>query len=161
MNTIELSVRTLALLLAVVAPFACVAAYGWTDSYSQYWNTPLQPVFVLSNIVTAYYLFDSEKWKVPAIFLILLISFSVEKYLQMHNWMAVCFFVGCLGPLWITNHFRWILWPYLACIAVVFYDMLLAELIAISCLVLFHGLMLYKYKRLNKQKQINNEQNER
>ena len=161
MGRVELSVRTLALLLASVAPLMCVAAYGWGFSYSQYWNTPLQPVFILSNIITAYYLFDSERWKAPAIFLVLVVSFSVEDYLVVHNLMAISFFVACIGPLWVSNRFKWIVWLYIACTALIFYDMLLAELAAINCLVLFHGLMLYKYKRLNKQKQINNEQNER
>ena len=119
MSKIELSIRTATLILTIIAPFACIATYGWEYSYSQYWNTPLQPLFILSNIITAYYLFDSERWKIPA------------------------------------------LWPYLVCIVIVFYDLLLAEILAMGCLVLFHGLMLYKYKRLNKQKQINNEQNER
>ena len=161
MSRVELSVRTLALLLALVAPLACVATYGWEHSYSQYWETPLQPLFILSNIITAYYLFDSDRWKVPAIFLVLLVGFSVEDYVNTHNIFAIAFFIACAIPLWTTNHFKWILTPYLACTMLVFYDMLLAELIAVSCLVLFHGLMLYKYKRLNKQKQINNEQNER
>ena len=75
--------------------------------------------------------------------------------------MAVAFFISCAVPLMITNHFKWILAPYLFCIGLVFFDMLLAEIIAISCLTLFHGLVLYKYKRINKQKQINNEQNKR
>jgi len=157
----ELSVRTSALLLALIAPLACIAIYGWEYSYSQYWETPLQPLFILSNIITAYYLFDSERWKVPAIFLVLLIGFSVEDYVSIHNLMAVCFFLACVVPLTTTNHFKWILKPYLACTILVFYDMLLAEILSIACLVLFHGLMLYKYKRLTKQKQINNEQNER
>ena len=161
MGKIELSVRTLALLLAVVAPFACIATYGWEYSYSQYWNTPLQPLFILSNIITAYYLFDTERWKIPATFLILLIGFSVQDYTIIHNLMAVAFFISCAVPLMITNRFKWILGPYLFCIGLVFFDMLLAEIIAISCLTLFHGLVLYKYKRINKQKQINNEQNKR
>jgi hypothetical protein len=161
MSKIELSIRTATLIITIIAPFACIATYGWEYSYSQYWNTPLQPLFILSNIITAYYLFDSERWKIPAVFLTLLVGFSVEDYLSIHNLMAVSFFLACVGPLWLTNHFKWILWPYLVCIVIVFYDLLLAEILAMGCLVLFHGLMLYKYKRLNKQKQINNEQNER
>ena len=168
----ELIIRWLVIAIAVLTPFICVFVYEsgglWRledsrvgISYSSYFLTPLQPLFILSNAITAFYFFDAEKWKAPAVLLILLTAFSLEYYHTIHNLLAVAFFLSCLEPLWNTNHYRWVIVPYIAAAVVWWHDMMIAEVIAILSLATHHGLVLHKMSKLNKLKQINHEQNER
>jgi len=154
MTRTELTLRTAAIALAVISPIICIWSQGLMFSYSQYWSTPMQPLFITANAITAYYFFDLEKWKMPAFMLLLLTAFSVESYSTLHNVLAVAFFITSLVVLAKSNHFKWIVYAYLASLGMLWYNMMIAETLAITVLALYHGLVLYKIKRIQKQKQI-------
>jgi len=168
MSRSELIIRWIVIGIAALSPIACFVAYKsgtlwrWEDhriglSYSSYFLTPLQPIFILSNVLTAYYFFDAERWKAPAILLLLLTAFSLEHYHIIHNILAVAFFIACLEPLWNTNHYRWMMFPYLIALPIFSLDMMTAEVLAILSLTAYHALVLHKMSKLNKLKQINHE----
>jgi hypothetical protein len=153
----ELLLRSTAIAIALFAPYICMISQGLAKSYSSYWETPIQPLFILTNAITSYYLFDAERWKAPAFLLLTLTAFSVEMYSTLHNILAVAFFLSCLDPLSHTNHYRWIIIPYVGSVLLVPINLLLAETTAINALVGYHALMLYQMHKISKQKQINNE----
>ena len=157
MNRGELFLRSTAIAIALVAPYICMLSQGLAISYSSYWDTPVQPLFIITNAITSYYLFDAERWKAAAFLLLMLTAFSVEMYSTLHNILAVAFFLSCLDPLSHTNHYRWIIIPYVGSVLLVPINLLLAETIAINALVGYHALMLNQVYKISKQKQINNE----
>tara|TARA_R110000803_G_scaffold188606_1_gene251069 strand:+ start:1519 stop:1992 length:474 start_codon:yes stop_codon:yes gene_type:complete len=157
MSKLELSLRTLAIAMAIIVPIICISTQGLLRSYSQYWETPMQPFFIISNVVTAYYFFEYDRWKPSACLLLLLTAFSVSSYGTIHNVLAVLFFVSSFIALLKSNHYSWAVIPYTVALILLFFNMMLAETLAISVLALYHGLILYKIKRINKQKQINHE----
>ena len=157
MSKLELSLRTLAIAVAIIVPIICISTQGLLISYSKYWETPMQPLFILSNVITAYYFFEYDQWKPSACFLLLLTAFSVTNFGPVHNVLAVLFFLSCFVTLVRSNHFGWTVIPYTASLLLLGYNMMIAETLAIGVLSLYHGLILFKIKRINKQKQINHE----
>ncbi len=153
--TNEYVVRTTVLCLALMTPFICLICYGYMISLSQYWNTPLQPLFILSNVATAHYFFSMPRWRASAILLILLTAFSVTMFGALHNIFAIMFFIVTVIPLAMHNHYRFCLWLYLTALLILPFSMTIAEIIAITVLCLFHALVLRKVYTLNKQR--NNE----
>ena len=155
MNRLELTIRTLAIAMALIVPIVCILTQGLLKSYSQYWDTPMQPLFILTNIITAYYFFEYDRWKPSACFLLLLTAFSVSSFGTIHNVLAILFFLTSFIALIKSNHFSWTVIPYTAALVMLSYNMMIAETLAINVLALYHGLILYKIKRINKQKQVN------
>lgn len=146
----EYAIRMAVIFFAALAPYICLFSYGYLNSLSQYWNTELQPVFVFANALTSYYLYTMDNWKWSALCLLLLTAFSVEMYPDLHNFLAVAFFIITIVPLWKANHFKWTFWVYLSSLIVLPWSMLFAEIIAINALCLYHGLLLRKAQRLTR-----------
>jgi hypothetical protein len=136
------TLRLLVIFFACVTPIICITFEGYLGSLSSYWETDLQPLFILANATTSYYLFGLPKWRVSACFLLLLTAFSVENYRVVHDVLAIIFFISNLYPLYKTHHFRSIFWIYLSSLLIMPFDMLLAEIVAIWTLCLYHGLVL-------------------
>ena len=44
--------------LSFITPFVMLFSYGKLDSISSYWDTPLQPLFILTNALTTYVFMD-------------------------------------------------------------------------------------------------------
>ena len=153
----ELFLRSTAIAIALVAPYICMLSQGLAISYSSYWDTPVQPLFIITNAITSYYLFDAERWKAAAFLLLMLTAFSVTMYPVIHNVLAIAFFVSCLDPLLHSNHHRWIAVPYIGSVVLVPISPMLAETAAINTLVGYHALTLSRMYKISKQKQINNE----
>ena len=152
MNRFELTIRTLAISLAIIVPIICILTQGLLKSYSQYWETPMQPLFILSNVITAYYFFEYDRWKPSACLLLLLTAFSVTDFGIIHNILATLFFLTCLIALTKTNHYSWAVVPFTGSLLILMYNMMIAETLAIGVLALYHGLILYKIKRIQVQK---------
>ena len=57
--------RLLTILMASTYPYLCLLIHGYEPSLSSYWQTPLQPVFILANIATAYYFLQMKNWEIP------------------------------------------------------------------------------------------------
>ena len=154
MSRLELTIRTLAIVLAAVVPFVCIATEGVLTSYSWCWDTPMQPYFILANMITAYYFYDSSRWKLPGILLLLLTVFSVSDFGTLHNLLSTVFFLSCYITIKTSNHFNWLSYVFLASMLLLAYNIMIAEIFAILILALYHGLILYKIQRIQKQKPI-------
>ena len=144
-------IRLGVLVLASLSPIICLL-YEYRPSLSSYWNTEMQPLFIIANVLTSYYLYQIKNWRPSALLLLLLTAFSVNLYPYIHNSLAILFFVVNLYPLKMTNHYKWVVWIYVSSIAVLPFNMLGAEIIAIWSLCIHQGLMLRKLNKLNQNK---------
>ena len=141
--------RIAVILLATISPFICLIYYGYLPSLSSYWDTNLQPLFIIANAATSYYLYSIKDWKISALMLLLLTSFSLTLFPQVHNILAVAFFIINVYPLVKTNHFKWCIWPYLGSLVVLPWSMTISEIIAIDTLCVYHMLLLIKAASLS------------
>ena len=138
--------RLFVIVLAILQPFIIYFYCGELSSISQSWETDLQFLFILTNALVSYFFFELDDWKIPAMFLLLLTSFSVPDYFWLHNIFAILFFVTCLVPLYLTKRFKFYLPIYLLSILFwVFNGFFWMETWGILTLCTYHlHLMLYK-----------------
>jgi hypothetical protein len=143
-----------AVALAIISPFILIFFGGKIlPSLSSYWMTDLQPLFIVTNAITSYYMFSAKRWRVSSLFLLLLTAFSVELFPQFHNVTAIIFFLANLYPMFTLKRFRWVTYVYLATLPIFFYSILWGEVIAIVILAGYHGAVLYNYRKINTQRQ--------
>jgi len=136
--------------LSFITPFVMLFSYGKLDSISSYWNTPLQPLFILTNSLITYIFMGLPKWRLSALFLFLLTMFSLEYYNDIHNILAIIFFIVNIYPLYSLHKYRFLCIPYiLSCIWLP--DLFWFEVQAITILCLYHLSLLIKvYKITNR-----------
>jgi hypothetical protein len=148
----EYYVRLAVILFAIVTPFIFLLTQGYLPSISSYWRTPLQPLFIIANASTSYFLFGAHNtWKIPAVFLLLLTAFSIDSYPMVHNVLAVLFFLSALVPLYKTNHFKKFFWLYLTTIFFMPISLTLGEILAVIIMCTYHALLLNKIFRIKKK----------
>tara|TARA_R110000803_G_C11952123_1_gene317811 strand:+ start:178 stop:648 length:471 start_codon:yes stop_codon:yes gene_type:complete len=135
-------------IFAFIAPIIYLL-HGPQISLSSYWNTEMQPLFILANAVTSFYLYQIKNWRPSALVLLLLTAFSLDLYPSIHNGLAILFFIVTLYPLGMTNHYKWIFWMYVGSLGILPFSMLGAEIIAIWALCLHQLLMLRKLYKLS------------
>jgi len=147
----DYQIRLGVIVLAFLSPILCLFLHGYQPSLSSYWTTEMQPLFIVANATTSFYLYQTKTWRASALMLLLLTAFSIELYPNMHNGLAGVFFIVTLYPLWVTHHYKWVFWIYIFSLVVLLFSMLIAEIIAIWSLCLHQGLVLNKlYKLQNK-----------
>lgn len=133
-------VKLFVVLLALLQPLIIIMCYG-TDvhSISAMWLTALQPLFILTNASTSYYLFDIKRWRIPSLFLLLLTAFSVEFSMIAHNIFAVIFFVSCVYSLYGIRRLRWYILPYVLSGLIFFlFGIFWAEVLAVVVICSYH-----------------------
>jgi len=141
--------RVAVVILAAISPFICLLSYGYLPSISSYWDTDLQPLFIIANAATSYYLYSVKDWKMSALMLLLLTSFSLTLFPIVHNILAIIFFIVNVYPLTQTHHFKWCIALYLTSLVVLPWSTTFAEIIAIEVLCLYHLLVLIKANYLS------------
>lgn len=150
----DIHIRIIVVIFGAIYPFLLLLSGDLLPSISSYWTSSMQPLFVLANAMTSYYLFNVTNWRGSAIFLLLLTAFSIEYYRNFHLLLAVMFFVINIYPLMKTRHFRWVIWIYLCSLPVLyFFGMFWAEVVAIEALCLYQGLVIRKINQINLQRQ--------
>jgi len=152
LSYLEITSRYFILLLALTAPLYCIYSFGLLSSYSQYWTTPMQPLFIIANILTAYYMFNFKVWRIPSILLMLITFFPLFTFNITHNSLAVLFFLSCLVPLFKSKRYTYIKWVYLAGALVMFKNLMVGEWISIFAITLHHFLLLTKSIMLDNKK---------
>lgn len=127
------------ILIALIIPFVMLAIHGPESSLSNYWKTPMQPLYIFVNASTSYFLFSLDRWKLSACLLLFTTAFSIEYYPMIHNIFAASFFLANLWPLLHVNR-RYIGYFHLYVIsAFVFpFNVLVGEIIAVTSLCLYH-----------------------
>ena len=106
-------IKIILILISVMYPFILLSVEGELKSLSQYWNTPLQPLFIVANVMTAYIFLSIENWKIPSFLLVLVTAFSTILYPNTHNVLAVLFFISCLYPLFKSKRLKFYGYLYL------------------------------------------------
>lgn len=147
LNNFEFYIKMLVIILAALTPLILYLTQGYLPSISSYWETPMQPLFIIVNASTSYYLYGISNWKFPAFFMLMLTAFSVTDFMIFHNIVAGLFFVSCLVALYVSKHFKFIFWMYLISLPVMIYSLFIGESLAVFSLCLYHAIVLI---RLNK-----------
>lgn len=144
----EFWVKMSVIILAALTPFIFLFSEGHMKSISSYWLTDMQPLFIISNAATSYYLFEFKRWRPSAFFLLLLTAFSVKYHPEFHTFLAIIFFIITLIPLYYSNHFKFIIYIYVSSLPFLYVSLFTAETICVISLCLFHALTLIKSYRI-------------
>ena len=130
--------KILVICLAVVHPLIFLFTFGERVTLSSYWDTILQPLFIISNASTSYFLFSLKYWKLPSLFLLLLTAFPVFTFPLTHNILAGLFFIGAGAALFNRPTFRRYISLYLSTLLLSFISWFWVEVGAIWVLCLYH-----------------------
>jgi len=142
----ELYERFLTSFFAVLQPFIIYILYGDNFAISNSWITPLQPLFIITNALVSFFFYKLDKWKIPAILLLLLTAFSVENHFVLHNTLSVLFFVFSGISLLSLKKFRYYFLIFIMSFLFLFYGIFWVETWAIITLGIYHiHLILYTY----------------
>lgn len=144
---LDFTIRFSILIISFLVPFIMLFTYGKLNSLSSYWNSPLQPIFIVSNALTTYIFINLPKWRLSALFLFLLTVFSVEYYGLLHNIFAVSFFLINIYPLLSIKRYRLFVIPYLAAFFWLS-DLFWLEVHAITVLCVYHLVLMLKFYKL-------------
>ena len=138
--------KLVVILISILQPFILLFTCGKLWSISSYWETPMQPLFIVVNAATSYYFFSTDKWLIPSVFLLLLTAFSIEMYPIIHNILAGMFFISCCYPLLSLKRFRFFGIIYLLSLVIFyFFGMLWFEIYCVLILGSYHlSILLYK-----------------
>jgi hypothetical protein len=146
-------IRVLVVLLALMQPLIILLTLGDVPSISSIWSTYLQPLFIITNAVTSYFLFSTKRWFLPSLFLLLLTAFSVDFNLILHNTFAGLFFLVCTYSLTGIRRLRWYLIPYLLSgVVLLFFGIFWAEVLAIIIICSYHLHVMYISYCINKKR---------
>ena len=143
----QLYIKLIVILLSIIQPFIFLSICGELWSISSYWRTTLQPMFIIVNAATSYFLFSTDKWLVPSILLLLLTAFSIDLYPTTHNILAGLFFLSCTYPLSTLKRFQFFGVLYIMSFLVLLYSgMLWFEIYCVLILGSYHlTILLYKH----------------
>jgi len=148
-NSVNFLVKFAIIILSFISPLIMLIIYGKMGSISSYWESPLQPLFILSNALTTYVFMDLPKWKLSGVLLFLLTIFSVEYYPSLHNVFAISFFIVNLYPMYKLKRYRVFIIPYLLS-CVLLPDLFWCEVFAITVLCAYHLTLLLKVRKVVK-----------
>ncbi len=146
----DIRLKILALFLAVFQPFIMMCLFGEHHSLSQYWSTAGQPLFIITNAMTSYFLFSTNQWFMPAISLLLLTAFSVDLAPATHNIFAATFFITSTFPIIRSKRFWWYIVPYVFGGLIALWHLLFGEIIVILCICFYHAHVMYYLYQLKK-----------
>ena len=148
--------RMATILCSSIYPVLCLLLCGYRDSLSQYWNTEIQPLFLLCNVATSYYFLQVKEWKLSGLLLLLLTVFSVDMYGNVHNVFAVLFFLSVMHPFIKTKRYRYLSYSYILGGIICLHSLLIGEIICIFIISTYHYLILFKFKTIQEYNERNN-----
>lgn len=143
--------KILVICLAVVHPLIFLFIFGERVTLSSYWDTTFQPLFIISNASTSYFLFSLKYWKLPSLFLLLLTAFPVFTFPLTHNILAGLFFIGAGIALSNRPTFRRYIPLYISTLLLSFISWFWVEVGAIWVLCLYHLNVLLMVKGKTKK----------
>lgn len=140
--------RVFVVILSLLQPIIILIVLGDIPSMSSSWNTPLQPLFICVNAMTSYFFFSAHRWEIPSILLLSLTAFSVESYPDVHNTLAVGFFIMCVYPIYRLKRWRYYIIPYLLGVPIVMkYGLFWGEFWCVWVLCIYHiHIVIHMYK---------------
>ena len=152
MNRWDIFERLFTSILGLVQPFIIYFLYGDIHAISRVWDTPLQPLFIITNALVSFFFFKIPKWRIPALLLLLLTSFSVADHFVLHNIFAILFFIFSGVSLLSIKKFRFYLGIFLLSVIFLFDGLFWAETWGIITLVFYHTHLLIYYHLLHSKK---------
>ena len=148
---IEFFTRLTSIVFATITTLSIPLIYPDLNSLSQCWSTDLQPMFVISNTITAYLFFTLPNWRLPSVFLVLLTAFPHDTFLDAHNIFAIGFFAASLYTLWFVKRLPTYYWLFIISLFIMIFSLVWGEVLAILVLCAYHfHLLLYKEKLHNR-----------
>ena len=135
-------------------PFLCLLLAGYNKSLSSYWGSSVEPIFIIANILVAYFFFTTKNWKMPSIFLILVTAFNNILYPNIHNVFAICFFLVSFRALFNNKRYLLIKLLYLIGAFTMIINLLIGEIICILAIGLYHTFKLNKLNKLMNMKNL-------
>ena len=143
--------KLMVIIISMISPLIMITYNSEIPSLSFYWKTPLQPLFLISNLLTSLILITIPKWKLSGLFLLILTCFSVEYYGSFHDFIATLFFISNLYSLNSIKKYRSFVFIYLT--SVIWYPSLLwFEIHAIMVLCVYHLLVLITYNKIQNKR---------
>lgn len=146
--------RIAVIIIASLSPFIYIGVIGELPSISSYWSTFMQPMFIVVNASTSYFLFSINKWRISSSLLLLLTAFSYEQYYIAHHIFAIAFFLYNLYPIYLNRRMRIAIIPYCLSGLLLFHSILYAEILAILVLCYIHMYTLIKYYKIENERKI-------
>jgi hypothetical protein len=144
--------RLFAIVLSVLHPIILISTQGILGSLSQYWDTPLQPMFIAVNAITSYFFFSIQNWRPASLFLLLLTAFSHSQYPLTHNILAIIFFLLAFYALLKSIRFKFWGWIFGGFLLIMPFSLLWGEVLCILVLSGYHlHILLYKESLFKKQ----------
>jgi len=138
-------IRLAAIGFAAITPFILMSFFGLKPSLSTYWNTDGQLLFIFTNIITSYFFFTIDEWRIPACLLVLVTVFSVDIFPDIHNIIAILFFASAAYSLFYIKRFKWYFIAFILCLPLLSYSLLHAEIGGILVLCAYHAhILIYK-----------------
>jgi hypothetical protein len=148
---LEFFTRLFSIILAGATTLLIPLIYPDLNSLSQCWSTDLQPMFVISNVITSYLFFTLPSWRIPSVFLILLTAFPHNTFLWAHNLFAVGFFLSSVYTLGSVKRLLLYYWIFAGALNLILFSLMWGEVLAILILCTYHlHLLLYKEKLYNR-----------
>jgi hypothetical protein len=146
--------RILVIIIAAISPLIYILSVGELPSISSYWSTYMQPMFIVVNASTSYFLFSINKWRISSSLLLLLTAFSYEQYYIAHHVFAIAFFVYNIYPIYLNRRLRCAIIPYCLSGFLLLHNILYAEIFAILVLCFIHLHNLIKYHQIEKERKL-------
>jgi hypothetical protein len=153
MKKAEYYARLTIICLIAVAPLICLLISGYKKSYSAYWETESQPIFIIANVITAYLLNQYKDWQPSAWLLLGVTAFNSFDYRIIHDVIAIMFFVSCLFTLVKKGRHLPITLMFIGSLTILPISILFSEMVAIFALCFYHSLNLDIYYNLTNGKE--------
>ena len=151
----EFHVKIFAVFFALITPFIMITSGDILGSISQYWGTPYQPLFIMSNVICSYFFFSLKNWKIPSLCLLLVSAFNHYQFNTLHNIFALSFYFACLYSLFQNKRFTLYRILFIFSMVLYPYSIILGEITSIVILCSYHlRVMLYKEKLMKLRKNI-------
>ncbi len=148
-------IKILTIMLALLQPIIIIYNYGCGfKSFSKVWGSEIEWIFILCNFLVIKSFLEHPRWRLSALFLLLLTCFSTNSYSNCHNLLAVIFFLSCLYSLTEFKSMRNYFYAY--CFSVVIgllSNLFWFEFYAVYVLCAYHLNLYwinYKYENRNK-----------
>ena len=141
--------KMLVITLALITPMIVFYYCPKLESFSACWNTDFKTIFVVSNILTSLLFSITTKWRLSALFLILLTFTPVTKYQITHNIIAITFFLYNVYPMISFKRYNFFLLFYVFSLMWL-PNLFLTEIHAISVLCIYHAVIISKIYLIRK-----------
>lgn len=148
----DLIYRILAMVLGIACPLIMISWFPEVKSLSGFFETEAVPLFIVMNIVTAYFFYLLPNWKISGVLLFLVTAVPLHYYKHLHDILAVLFFISCIFAVWKSNRYRFLIFPFMISISIIPFSLLWAEISGIYSICIFHTLMVWERNRLQKEK---------